>query len=414
MEIRKADIWLPAAIVLMALFLRFWGTADMDSYAGDQGVLVPAAAKFLDTGQFAPDSWEHPPMKYFLIRGSMAVFGNNPYGWRMKNVLFGTFAVLVLYLLGREIFGDDKRTPLLAALMLAADPLHLFFSRSVYGEVSSIIFLLLAALVTARYLHGKTGSPLAAGIFLGLALAQKWYYFFPGAFLFLFVAWVRMRRNGFRLYEQLNLIAVYGVLPLTLYLLPFYPWFGRGYSIREFVRMQLDAYRLLQIQDVDYFLVPFFRNSPSDAWQWFITPVIYGAQLTPDGAWSRFLTFMNNPPVWLLVWPAVLYLSYRAWREKSPEKVLSAGLFLTSYLQFILWERATFLYSAIVVIPFAFLAVSYMLTSLLERMHCGSRSFGLLFSGLTVWGLYLYPLVAFRLVPVILYLPIISLGTIIR
>jgi len=63
-------------------------------------------------------------LKYHLLNASMKVWGDNPAGWRMRNVIFGSLSVAVLFLIGIELF-SSVRVAGLAAAFLAFDPLHL-------------------------------------------------------------------------------------------------------------------------------------------------------------------------------------------------------------------------------------------------------------------------------------------------
>lgn len=174
----RFDRWTAALLLAASLVLRVWDIAGIEHYVGDQNTVVLAAYRFPETGMFSPDSWEQPPLHYYLIRLGTLLFGDNAYGWRMKNVLLGSLTVPLLFLLGRALF-PGRRTALLAALFLLFDPLHLYYSRTIYAEISSLPFFLGAALVTVRYQRGRTASPLWAGVMLGFAIAQKWYYLLP-------------------------------------------------------------------------------------------------------------------------------------------------------------------------------------------------------------------------------------------
>jgi len=401
-----------AGILALSFFLRFWGVGGAYLYIADEAELIPASGNYLASGNFSPDSWEHPPLKYFLLSAGIKTFGNNAYGWRMKNVLLGSLTVLVLYLFCREVL-NDRRIAVTAALLLAFDPAHVLFSRTVYGEIPSILFLLLAVYITVLYLNGKISSPFMAGICLGLALASKWYYLTVVPVLFA-TALIHSARNRLLSWQRvLHLFSVYALLPAAVYLVPFYPWFGRGYSLPEFAQMQLDAYIKLQNQPLAIFTNPFFRTTPSSPWEWFVKPLITGVEVFRRGAWSIFFIFMSNPPFWLLTIPAALYASYRAWKERDWRMAFVVLLFLSLYFQFVLVARPLFLYSAVVLLPFAYLLVAYFLTSIPNTLfRSATWPYRALLTCICLWGFYLYPLVTNKNIPVVLYKPLFLLGTV--
>lgn len=303
-------------LVLFAFLLRSAGLLMDRYYSGDMNTLVPATENYIKYGFFKPDEWVHPPFKYFLIYGSMKIFGNNVYGWSMKNVIMGSLTVWILFLLGKELFGD-RRAAFLAAAMLAVEPVHITYSPSVLGEVSSVFFFLIAVYVLVRFINGQIKSPILAGLFLGLAIASKWYYLFPALTLLVLLLIKSYKEKGWRWDGFIHAVSIFLVLPLTVYMLPFYQWMKRGYSIPEFVQMQFDAFRTLQTQTADTFVDEFFKASPSSPWEWFVKPLVYGRQNAGFSGWGHFEMFLNNPPIWLLTFPALAFIAYSAFKKNN-------------------------------------------------------------------------------------------------
>lgn len=99
---------------------------------------------------------EHPPLYniflYFWMFGGSSVF------WlRFSSVLFGLGSIFLIYLLGRQFF--NQRTGLIAALLLAVNPLHLNYSQNVEPYMFTVFFSFLSmyyfvkALETDRFGH---------------------------------------------------------------------------------------------------------------------------------------------------------------------------------------------------------------------------------------------------------------------
>ena len=400
-----------SALVFFFLFsmaLRLWGVSESNFFSTDELTVVPAAEYFFSNGNFMPDEWSHPPLKYYFLNAGIKVFGDNVYGWRLVNVILGSLTVVVLFLLGKELF-SDKRVASLAAFFLSVEPVHIVYSRTFYGEISSLFFFLVGVYISVRYLKGGRTSPVGAGICLGLALAQKWYYL---PVMVVLPAWIiikKYRDGGLKRLDFLHMTTVFLILPVAVYSSTFYPWFQRGYSVPEFLGMQLDAYREMQSQTMDWFVNPFFMASPSSPWDWFIKPVVYGRLAQPDGLWGKFEIFMGNSAVWLLAVPAFAFAAYRIWKQRDGSLVFVIVLFAAMYSQFVVVKRAIFLYSAVVVLPFVYLAVAYFIVALAGRK---TLYFVMLAAVIVIWSLYIYPFATGRAVPLSLYGPVISAGRI--
>jgi 4-amino-4-deoxy-L-arabinose transferase-like glycosyltransferase len=93
---KRSEIVLICLVFLAAFFLRFYDISHPSFRYMDEGGHVMAASNYWNNGQTEPDNWEHPPLRHLLLYGFLQVFGDNPYGWRMRNVLFGAATALAL------------------------------------------------------------------------------------------------------------------------------------------------------------------------------------------------------------------------------------------------------------------------------------------------------------------------------
>ena len=136
--------------------------ADGQPYAGSPAGLDP--------------NTEHPPLGKAIIAGSMALLGDNPYGWRVPAVIFGTASIGLLA--GAVLaLGGAPATALTAAFMLAFDNLAFVHSRIGTLDVFLLGFSVLAVYCCARRWPLAAGASLALaglvkinGLWLGLAL----------------------------------------------------------------------------------------------------------------------------------------------------------------------------------------------------------------------------------------------------
>jgi 4-amino-4-deoxy-L-arabinose transferase-like glycosyltransferase len=205
----------------------------------DEGYSVWFATHSL--GQMAALTAEdiHPPLYYALLHGWTSVLGAGPIALRLFSVLCGVLAIPVLYAVGRRLLGS-RQGGLWAALLLAVNPLHIYYSQEIrmYGLVALLSAAILAVAweVLERedtlssdvaWLPRSLIGPLILYILLTTAALYTQYYaaFLPVS-LTVYVAW-RWRRRGAPLNDralirwlgaQAAALALY--LPWLLYATP--------------------------------------------------------------------------------------------------------------------------------------------------------------------------------------------------
>ncbi len=370
MSIFNRQVVIVALLTVLALGLRLWGISDMEAHTGDEAGQVSSAKHFIRTGHTDSTFWHHPPFGLILIAASIEVFGDNPAGWRLRNAVLGGMTPLLLFLIAAELFAS-QRVAFMAGLLLALDPLHIFLSRSTMDEIPAVFFFLLALLVDVKYLKGKIETPLASGLFLGLSLASKQYYALAILPLFIFNLVLPAKGEKAGWYKTMHVTLVFLLLPLVVFTACYFPWFAGGHGLRDFYRFQLDAYYDLQSMTYNWFALGELLRETGAPWEWFVRPkytMLFGAGW---GQWGCYLCLTNNPVIWLLTLPALFFMTLRYRKEKDRWLLMTVVLFLAVYVPLLLAKRPIFLYSATAVLPFAFLAVAYLVTSLAQkaRMH---------------------------------------------
>jgi len=400
---------LALALLVIALILRMWGVGDFSSFQGDDREFVPKAKLYMEQGQFTNALWYHPPLGSILLYASIAVFGDNVYGWRMTNLLLGALSVLLVFLIGGELFkGLDAA--LLAALLLLFDPLHILLSRTTFEEVQAVAFFLAAVYTVLRYLRGALVWAPIAGVFLGMSIATKWYY--APAALILVVASLagKGKAQGRSLSTASFTIASLVLIPLCVYLLVFLPWFGRGYDLSDLLTIHVNALGKSQALYLDRFssLLAADFVPPSS---WFVRPILFGFRIPAEGSMTQYVVFMNNMPWLLLTLPALLVLAWGLYRNRGPLPIaLLLAVFVSTYVQFLIVQRPIFLYSSLALVPFAALAIAGVYVQMTAGIGRRNLTVGWAAGAVTIVGLYLYPLITMKHVPEAMYHPLLSLG----
>jgi len=170
-------------ILLLAGGLRLWQLGQVPpSPDWDEAALGYNAYSIMETGrdeygQFLPlilrsfDDYK-PGLYAYLAIPAIKLFGLNTFAVRLPAALLGTLAVLLVYLLVKELF---KQKPLahslalLTAFLLAISPWHLQFSRIAFESGIGLFFNLVVALFFLKGLK-KPWFLILAAFFAGLNL----------------------------------------------------------------------------------------------------------------------------------------------------------------------------------------------------------------------------------------------------
>jgi len=394
---KRKEAVLLCLVFLIAFSLRFYDLSYPAFRWADENGHVPAATNYWDNGQAEPDNWEHPPLRHVILYGFLRLFGDNPYGWRLRNVLFGALAALLTFLFARQISGSRK-TALLAGLLLATDPLHVVLSRYTFEEIYGGAFFLAA--IVLHLVHNRRSSLLIlSALLMGCALATKWYY--VPCWLLIYALTLRENDNYRNFRTSLFITSTYILIPLSVFILSYYPWFGRGFSFTEFIEFITNAYYSLQNMTPEHYSPELFFLRHISAAEWFVRPIMVGQGTYLDTTHGEFILYANSLPVWILTFPALIGMAIMAVREKEFPLALPALYFCASYLLFLFVKRPAFIYSAVFLLPFAFTAIAHGITQFADRY--GVRLYYAALAVILAWNMYLYPLVTAKQVPVAPY-----------
>ena len=152
-------------------------TKNVNGCIMDESYYVPAAETMLNGTQCGPTvpncNTEHPFLAKALIAAGIEAFGDNAPGWRIFNVLLGTFSLPLLFALVLKLTKSRKASYLSAAL-LALDVMFFTNSSAALLDIPMVFFALLAfVLYFYKVRFWKLDSLTLAGIFLGLAALSK-------------------------------------------------------------------------------------------------------------------------------------------------------------------------------------------------------------------------------------------------
>lgn len=159
--------WLLIIALVLGFSLRFYNVANLpNGLTWDETALGYNAYSILKTGkdefgQFMPLIFKSfgdykPGLYVYLTVPSIAAFGLNEFSVRLPSVIFGTLAILGIYLLVFQLFKTKKDAWLiasLAALALAISPWHVHFSRAAWETNVYSTLLLFGLYFWLRFLQ---------------------------------------------------------------------------------------------------------------------------------------------------------------------------------------------------------------------------------------------------------------------
>ncbi len=199
---------LTLAVLLRLAVLDHWSLWTDELYT----VLVSDIASLTTTG--TPTD-QHPPFYYLLIQGIIQV-GRTEFLLRLPSALGGITAVWLMWRIGRVL--ERPRLGLLAAMLLALSPLHIWYSREarMYGPATMMwaaaIYFYLSLWRKGRFFDV---AGLSMSLLAGLYTAYPTLALVGGQLALLIPIWHHHERDRRRLMLWLlsQLIVVIGFLP---------------------------------------------------------------------------------------------------------------------------------------------------------------------------------------------------------
>lgn len=151
--------WLIILILVLASFLRLWKLNSYPALNADEAAIGYNAYSLILTGHdehgnawpihFQSFNDYKPGLYFYLVLPFVKVLGLNEWAVRLPNASLGVLTVLILYLLVKELFGNEKMA-LASAFFLAISPWHIQFSRGGWEVNVSTFFIILGVLMFLR------------------------------------------------------------------------------------------------------------------------------------------------------------------------------------------------------------------------------------------------------------------------
>jgi predicted membrane-bound dolichyl-phosphate-mannose-protein mannosyltransferase len=298
--------WL-CLMVIVTLALHFSIIYQPNDLVFDEQHYIKDARLILE--KHTTERTEHPPLGKLIITGGIAIFGDNPIGWRFFSIIFGTASIVLFYLICRQL-KMSRMASNLATFLLALDNLSFVQASVAMLDVFTVTFTLLSF-----WLYLRRSYPLSA-VAVALATLAKLTGVF--AILPILLHWLIARRKGW-----VRFVASMALAPLAfLLLLPAFDFI----IYRRLVNF-LTGIKVMLLQSSSLTFANVSHPALSRPWEWLIFPskavMAYWYQPHYIGAVSF--------TVWALIIPTVIYMTVKAVKKND------AGLFG------ILWFAGTYL-----------------------------------------------------------------------
>jgi dolichyl-phosphate-mannose-protein mannosyltransferase len=308
---------------------------------------------------------EHPPLAKLLIALSMHIFGDNGFGWRIPSVIFGSIAVLVFYLLMKRL-SSHKMVPIVATFLFSFDNLVFVQSRIGILDIFTLTFMLLGVYwYIAGHSHWSAISMALSALTKLTGLA--------GILIIVIVRGIRWftksrpsRRNWNEFFSWFEkYVAVWLACFLLLLTIMDRLWVGYSNPF-DHIKYMLDYSAGLVSQCPNGII--------SCPWQWLLNQVqipylAVNVQVKSGNASTSFTSvkFLGamNPAVLYLTIPAMIYMGYSYYQEKSDLSLVALVWFAVTYLPYypavIFGQRVTYLFYFLGAVPAICAAIAEMI-----------------------------------------------------
>jgi 4-amino-4-deoxy-L-arabinose transferase-like glycosyltransferase len=223
---RKYILIAVSLFILLAYGLRlinlgafsFWTDEGLTPLRSGYSIVEILSNRILIQEAISKDT--HPPFYYLIIHFTHQLFGETDFAYRYPSLLAGVLLVPLLYQFGRSL--QNKRAGLLAALLVAINPLQIY-----YGNEARMYTILVLLAAGASYVlwRALSGGDLRRNLLLYLVLAGLTFYtHYTAVFLIaaqgIFWLWLLWRAGYKRLLIGVVVLAVLLAIPVIPFTVP--------------------------------------------------------------------------------------------------------------------------------------------------------------------------------------------------
>lgn len=368
-------------IVLLTFFslvLRAYRLTEPPRYYFDEVYHAVTAKGYADNNPAAYDpfspppkegtayDWLHPPLAKLIQAGSIKIFGDQPIGWRLPSLIFGTAIIPATFVLAFFLFGPVAA--IFASSVIAFENLTFVMSRITMNDVFITFFSVVSFIFASLYVKKrKFIYILLTSIFLGLAVASKWTGAYSIVIIFGYILWYQIKNKKLSLSIALPLI-----LPFLIYLGSYGQFWVQGHSIQNFIDLHKQIWWYQNRHDLQHsygttplFCVPNGLNSSKSFCPWVLDARgVYFSYEQYGAEKAGYIYALGNP---LIFWVGIIGISYLLGKyieEQKKEYLLILLGYFIFWAPWIFSPRIMFLYHYLPSLPFLAIALGFSLAKI--------------------------------------------------
>lgn len=214
--------WLAFAALAAATAFGFQGARGLfettEGRYAECGRVMVATGNYLEPQLDGRPHWTKPPLTYWVISGSLKLFGRNEFGARFANAFSFLLTCLVVAALGATLWG--RAAGIAAGLVYATSPFPAAAASTISTDMILTLFVSCAVLCYFKAARTKKGFRTLWTVALWSALGLGFMTKGPPALLPLvpMAIWHQRVKPGFKLFAPAGLL-VFVVIGLPWYLL---------------------------------------------------------------------------------------------------------------------------------------------------------------------------------------------------
>jgi 4-amino-4-deoxy-L-arabinose transferase-like glycosyltransferase len=328
---RRTALVALSAVLLLAAALRLYNIGGVPTELdADEIDLYNSAYSIATTGHdldgrllpFLYSPWtRNPPIYAVAAYGSSLIFGRTPLGLRLPAAIFGLIAIMLLYGIAFEL---TRRldVALIAALLMATQPIFVHFARVGWEPASELPFLLGGLYLLMRAMRTPTIPirPIFAGSFV---LALTAYTYLAGWFYALLLGGALMAFNLRRFASRRGTLMVAGACVIWLLVAApaLWMWFLDEHTVSHTLGMATFAGgaspRSIHTFFVNYaahfrwsYLVTTGDPNPGNTWRYLNGMGAFFGWVVPLAALGLAASARYIRPAWALLWTWLWLAAY--------------------------------------------------------------------------------------------------------
>ena len=335
-----------------------------------------------------PYEWTHPPLGKLIISVGIAIFGLNPFGWRIMGVIFGTLMIPILFLLGKKMF-NTSIGGFSAAFLFVFDFMH--FSEARLGITDTYVvffslfsqlffFIYFSSVVKKGWRNASVVPLFFSFLFFAFGFSTKWLVLFGflgglAILILLRLFTVARHKNDFaaKVYTFFShpyaYVVAFIIMSIGIYFVTYIPDMLAGRTLTGVIGLPNTMY--------SYHANPIGLDHPysSSSWSW---PIIgrplwlYVNNLSAD--MRSTISLFGNPAVWwvgfvaiIAITGSILFKVATEFKKRQMPKLEVPAVFLTviffaQWLPYAFVSRGLFIYHYYVNVPIICLGSAYFIS----------------------------------------------------